>query len=183
MRLTYELEDGHVIAAHEGLRILIDTGSPLTYGATGESIGTIGLPVRALPAELDALLRDNVPGRIDVLLGMDVLSRYAVKIASSRGTLTLGASIKDDHQRDAWHAAMEIATVEGIPAIEVASRRRLKVLFDTGARYSYLPGTSLVSLGTHTDFLVGPGRFQTPLNVIEIGIAGRWLPFSVRSDT
>ena len=91
MRLPLDMVAGHVVARFEGRTVLLDTGSPRSYSAEGEeclSIGGTAISFERMPSGVSELLR-NIPCRIDLLLGMDACTRFAVCIRTSTAELVL----------------------------------------------------------------------------------------------
>lgn len=102
MTQTFKLEvfEGHLIVLHEGLEILIDTGSPVTLSNLDqiELMGnTYQCHNQMVGCTFDSI-KEMLGRDIDVLLGMDVLRNYRLLVNCQVGLLKMSdesLTIKD----------------------------------------------------------------------------------------
>ena len=169
----YEFIDGHIIAAADQCRLLIDTGAPFSVAESS----TIEFAGRSFRAQRNYMgvspesLSTSVGTPIDALVGADILNRYDMLIDPT--TVTLHVS-EDDLPLNGQ--AQELEDFMGIPIVDVAvGEDKVRMFFDTGAKLSYLDAgrtDAFESVGTETDFYPGMGEFSTKVYDIPIMLAG-----------
>lgn len=170
-RYPYTMVDGHVVLECEGRRLLLDTGAPVCVGrervlhfagAAHPAVDTFsGTGLDEIAAFVGAGL--------DGILGTDVLAAYDLVIDPARGELRAFAS---DHDLAGSDIPLDCSGAAPTLGVEVAGRR-LTMIFDTGAKLSYLDRRRLDGLppaGVREDFYPGLGSFtvetfETPVTI------------------
>ena len=171
---------GHILINDDrGSRVLVDTGSPLSFHAGG--VIALGGSSFTVPASLmgtdSAYVTDNVGVPVDGLVGMDILSRGGLLIDVPGGRLVLG------HPTDGM-TPLPSRQAFGYVSVEMDIRgRRADVILDTGAPVSYVSPSlteGLTPVDTVTDFnpSVPGGTFSTPIFECPASFAG--LRFDLR---
>ena len=187
-----ELVRGHIIVNDDrGSRVLIDTGSPLSFHSEGLiALGgeSFEVPSSLMGTDSD-YVSDNVGVRVDGLVGMDILGD-GVLIDVPRGRIVLG------HPTDGM-TRVPSKGMFGYMAAEMDIRgRRATILIDTGAPTSYVSPSlteGLSAVDNVTDFnpMVPGGTFETPIfefpvlfagqeSVIRAGHLPQWLAYPHR---
>ena len=178
MKMTeYAIETvrGHILINDDrGSRVLVDTGSPLSFHAGG--VIALGGSSFTVPASLmgtdSAYVTDNVGVRVDGLVGMDILSQGGLLIDVPGGRIVLGHptdGMTPLPSRQAFgYVSMEMLLV-GRPA---------RVLLDTGAPTSYVSPSfteGLTPIDRVTDFnpMVPGDTFETPVFELPASFAGQ----------
>ncbi len=180
MEKTYSINlfDGHLIFAEEGRQILLDTGSPLSLSRDGEVV-IMGmthqcsrrLPMYGGPDEFSKLIGYD----IDVLLGLDILRDYKVKIDYAARELTISDTAFDTEGYSRVPLSLRIyyllpMTVNGSPHT---------FALDTGARISYIHAketSQLQPIDEREDFNPEVGRFTTPIFQMSATVAQHTFP-------
>jgi hypothetical protein len=171
----YEIDpvDNHVIVRAGGKRLLIDTGSPFSFGDGGYL--TILGEKRSFQQEFMGLNAGKLGGmigtRIDMLLGNDVLRSLNFYIDwRSRKIRFSGRPFKENG------VTLPLTFVMGVPMVEVGVNGGiLNVLLDTGAKLSYLDPeltSGLRNLGDILDFYPGFCQFTTGSFAVPVTMAG-----------
>lgn len=169
-----ELVRGHIIVNDDrGSRVLIDTGSPLSFHSEGLiALGgeSFEVPSSLMGTDSD-YVSDNVGVRVDGLVGMDILGD-GVLIDVPRGRIVLG------HPTDGMTRVPSKGML-GYMAAEMDIRgRRATILIDTGAPTSYVSPSlteGLSAVDNVTDFnpMVPGGTFETPIFEFPVSFAGQ----------
>jgi hypothetical protein len=164
-----EMREGHLILRHDAQALLLNTGCPVSIGRR--------LSFEFLDREIPALQRyqgmtveqwSEVIGiNIDVVLGSDVLGRYAVAIDPEAGGVVFDDDGAPPHARGA-----RLETVAGMPVVEVGlAGGRRRVLFHTGATLSCLRDVDTRDhpcVGVARDSYPGLGEFATELRQVPL---------------
>lgn len=181
MTQTYPFREvaGHLIASVDGLEVLIDTGSPVSFGRGVLTMGRDPKP-RRLEADvagftIDDILREirRLPGaeglaRLDALIGRDILGGCDLSINWPEGKLNL----RPDTQR-------------GIPSTQAfVDGDRVRVIFDTGAPLSYISprlARGEPRVGQAEDFYPLEGTYKVDLveKMMAVGWKSVYLPVAV----
>lgn len=163
--IPFELVGGHVLLQLDGLRVLLDTGSPTSFGRAN-SLSLLGkthrlnrTKGRPQVASIIRGLRRHAPVppsfTFDVLLGLDLLRGTNVKIDWKRQEVTLRRSLRGR------------AGPPKYPCRQVLVGRRLvRAILDTGAWRSYLHPEVAVGLrriGSVKDYSPLLGGFTAKL--------------------
>jgi hypothetical protein len=165
-----ELIDGHVVIRSDGRALLLDTGSPVTLSHLPLSFLGQEWPVEAeyFGASTEDLSQ-HAGVRIDVLLGANVLSRFAVAVDTRTNRVVFNSQA-------ILHAdlVVPLETLMGIPVMEVGlGGRPLRMWFDTGAPLSYLRAAVAASypvIRHAQDFYPGVGRFTTAVHRVPLTV-------------
>ena len=173
--LKIELVNDHIIIVDNGQRILMDTGSPLSFHPTGHlSFGENRFEVLPeIPSVSTQYLSDKVGCEIDGILGMDVINLQPVTISLKDGLLLWD----DDAVYPSCFQRYPLsALVGGFLAITVSvNHRRANLIVDTGAFISYIHPdfvSGLTSEGVMDDFSPFVGDFQTETFLCEVDTLG-----------
>ncbi len=176
----FEFVAGHVVASLDGRRVLVDTGSPVSFGRVehvqiGDGARAIASGVLGFTVETAAEHIRKLPGvapdfGVDVLLGTDLLWGHQLLLDFPSRTLRIGPSTRQDRApggSSRTRFLVEDLTVGGGGVL---------ALVDTGAPVSYLSSQhtdgATVS-GWARDFFHGGGDFQVPLRVVPALFRGR----------
>ena len=170
------LQNGHILVAEAAGRLLIDTGSPMSFHGAGRfELGgeTFKVPKSLMRVDAD-YVSEKVFGvryggtRVEGLVGMDVIGRLGMAVDLSAGKLTFGAGT-DGWRRipsSTFGVVMMDVTVGGRPA---------RVALDTGAPISYIGrgyADGYETIGTVTDFspFCETDSFEAPVYEIPVGV-------------
>lgn len=177
---AFELVAGHVIIESDGGRLLVDTGSPVSFGRI-EAATVLGHLCRFHPAHgpctIDTIIDDvrSLPGvagsfTLDGLLGADELWGLELDLDFKHRTLHLRDATSPRPPRPSNPARL-------IPQLEVAIHGLpMRAVIDTGARISYLDRSFLSGVrpdSSAPDFYVGIGRYTVNLHPLTVSIGGR----------
>ena len=174
MEYTLHFHDGHPIIHTEQDRILIDTGSPTTFHDEGQ----LFFMDQTFQAQRDQLsinmntLRQMIGADITALMGMDIMSRFSVEFRYAERKVIFDTAPLADKGK-----ALHSDQIMGIPIIsmDICDGRR-RMYLDTGAKVSYLDARlthGRTPDATEQDFYPGIGQFQTPVFMLQGGVAGR----------
>lgn len=180
-----ELMRGHVLIVDDrGSKVLIDTGSPLSFHAGGviELDGeTVKVPTTLLVAD-SAYVTENVGTKVDGLVGMDILERKGVLVDVPGRRVVVGQPTEGMTRVPSRFLRMPLLG-GGYMSIEMDIRgQRVKVILDTGAPVSYVNPSlteGLTAVETVTDFTPGVGTFET--QVFEFPAAFEGQAFEMRA--
>jgi hypothetical protein len=162
-----EMRGGHLVVRHDVQALLLNTGCPVSMGRRPS--------FEFLDREIPALQRyhgmtveqwsEIIGSHIDVVLGSDVLGRYAVAIDPEAGRVVFDDDAARPHARSA-----RLETVAGLPVVEVGlAGGRRRVLFHTGATLSCLRDADTRAhpcVGVARDSYPGLGEFATELRQV-----------------
>ena len=159
---------------HEGLEILIDTGSPVTLSNLNqfELMGkTHQCSNQMVGCTFDSI-KELLGREIDILLGMDVLRNYRLLVDCQVGHLVLSdESLTID---DATSVALHPSMMNTAVAIEAkVADRSVQLVVDTGAKISYISKKlceGMESVEEREDFHPYIGTFKTPIYRMTIDI-------------
>jgi hypothetical protein len=182
MKTEYKIEivRGHILVNDDrGSRVLIDTGSPLSFHSEGViALGdeTFNVPTSLMGIGSD-YVTENVGADIDGLVGMDILGN-GILIDVPHERIVLG------HTTDGL-TQVPSQSLFGYMAAEMDIRgRKAMVIIDTGAPTSYVMSSltdGLSEIERVTDFnpMVPGGTFETPIFELPVSFAG--LNFNMRA--
>ncbi|UJR32337.1 hypothetical protein I4U23_019800 [Adineta vaga] len=172
---TYPIQflQGHIIASIDQFDYLIDTGSPKSFGhKTNIYINGKNFPIRddGPGTTIDTLC--SLSGlKFDGLIGMDILKHFDIQFTQN-----------DIHFSDTSIPYTELAiklpiidTIMTIPIIKLnVGQVDQRIIFDTGAKLSYLSDDLLVgtSVGEMEDFYPTIGIYKTNVYKIEVIMNG-----------
>lgn len=167
-----ELVNKHLTINTPSGRLLIDTGSPLSFhkDASIEICGNrYDTATNLLQADAD-YLTDNVGVELSGLVGMDILSRYAVLIDIPSNKIVFGY----EGETEEIPSFSVIGGYAGI-ILDIDGESR-SVLVDTGAPVAYISNRlteGLTPSGETTDFSpMTMSLFTTPLFNMRVDAAG-----------
>jgi hypothetical protein len=173
MRTKLNLVDGHVLTEIDGHSVLLDTGSPGSFGSVPE-ITLLGRRFEIEPSYMGLtvdVLRQHVSSPVDVLVGTDVLRDFVFRIDPDGGFV--------EWSREPLRPAegrVPVMLVMGVPAIDVeVAGRSTRAFLDTGAPLSYIPSdvaAGLEEIGSASDFYPGFGSIETPTYRVELALGG-----------
>jgi hypothetical protein len=179
MEFTLELFNQHAIIESEGLRMLVDTGSPVSVHLSeqlmfcGEEHACATQHLGVTPQSLSEM----VGTEITTLLGADVLAKYVIRWDYPARKMTFS-----EKQTEEVGSAIVLEEFMGIPIVEVeVDGNPVRCFLDSGATLSYLPPRITQGLeqdGEVEDFYPGVGTFSTPCYAVEARIGD--LPFVAR---
>lgn len=166
--MDIEWINGHVLIDDEGVRVLVDTGSPRSVGLL-ERWAFQGAPVPLVATSQGVTaeaMSQHLGSRVDVLLGMDFLGKRTFQInLPGRAFDILGASETLPPGRMA-----PLKLVSGLPTIDaVVGGTPIRMLFDTGSKLSYLTDQLIsnhTTVGRVRDFHPITGPFQSDLRLV-----------------
>lgn len=176
---TYQLklEKNHLICVLNGLRFLIDTGSPFSVGKSGGvdisgkhySLSEEFMGVKA------GVLGDLAGIHLDGLIGVDILNEWSIEIDCQNGSITFGQD-KCPNTND----AIPLSFCMGVPSVLVDFPNGLssRMFFDTGAQYAYVAEDCGIlhgapELSQEEDFYPGIGKFDVQLYGLCVNLNGR----------
>jgi hypothetical protein len=170
---------GHYFLESGGGLWLIDTGSPISFGAPG-SLNLVGRDFPVTETLLDLTAAD-LSGFLGVecagLLGADVLGQVDSILDTPGGSITLSLS-ELEHPGNA--VEMDVSLKAPIVRARIGDTNH-RMYFDTDAQLSYFQHESLATYppaGTFTDFYPGIGPFQTETYMVDVALGG--LRFTLR---
>lgn len=176
----FDLVAGHIVAAIDGRRVLVDTGSPVSFGRgdhlrLGDGIHPIATGVLGFTVETAAEHIRRLPGvapdfGVDVLLGTDVLRGHQLLLDFPARTLRIAPTMPREGTDGGSGRARFLIEDLGVGG------SALPALVDTGAPISYLSTQHTEGIpvsGWARDFFHGGGDFQVPLRVVPALFRGR----------
>lgn len=172
MRVSLTVDHGYLIAHLGGLRALVDTGSPVSFGdATNLVLDGVEHTLSPQLHSIDEL-RQQAGAAFDVLLGTDVLARHRFTLDTPRGELSFG--------EPADGAFVEQAgLIMGSPYLGIGvCGQEVPCILDTGSSISLLPSTTRwpgPPTGHRRDFVPGLGPFETPVRRCSARVLGQEL--------
>tara|TARA_B100001250_G_scaffold11370_1_gene9878 strand:+ start:14122 stop:14814 length:693 start_codon:yes stop_codon:yes gene_type:complete len=164
--MTYEIEtiDNHIIFKENNLRLLLDTGSPISI-SNHSSISVFSKtinPHRNIMGHtsINDINQSIRNANIDALIGADILNKISLSISLSNKLMELKPVI-NHNQYDSF----PLSTFMGIPMIVATiNGKEAKLFLDTGAKISYLNSNSIQVkniIRVAEDFYPGFGNFET----------------------
>ena len=169
------LRNGHILIEGGNGRLLVDTGSPLSFHESGRLI--LGGQEFAVPTSLmgtDAdYVSNNVHERVGGLVGMDIIGRLGgVRLDIPAGRLTFGCGT-EGMTRVPSHTGMGYVFMD-----MTVNGHQVRVILDSGAPVSYVSPAlteGLTPVDRVTDFnpMVPGDTFETPIFEFPASFAGR----------
>lgn len=164
---------------------LVDTGSPLSFGEAPVEIGDNTHEVaKTLPGLSLAQLREFVGEGYVGLLGTDILNRYLCHFDIPNRRMGFRGELRE---RPSLKRIRLDMLPGGIPVVsaEMNDGFRQRLIFDTGAQYSYLNNIEREEaerIGRGTDFHPSLGRFPIEffLKKLKLGTFEQDLQFSTQ---
>ena len=166
------LQNGHILVAEAGGKLLIDTGSPMSFHSTGRLTlcgQTFSVPTTLMNVDAD-YVSDKVGTRVEGFVGMDIIARLGMSVDLPAGKLTFGADTQGWHRipSSIFGVVKMDVTVGGKPAC---------VALDTGAPISYISPAfteGYACVATETDFspFSGTDTFEVPIYEVPVSLDG-----------
>lgn len=174
-----DLFDGHLIFDNDGLKVLVDTGCPVTIGKSthfdfmGQSyqcmtdFGGKGI------TEISAMMGYD----IDVFMGMNIIEQFYIKTNYQSKEITFST---EEIPFDSICSIPIIRGRMGEVCIDLTVKgQNIKLALDTGARISYIDesftnGEPVVE--TRDDFNPMIGNFSTPIYSMEASVCEQIFP-------
>ncbi len=168
-----DLYDGHLILIDDGLKVLVDTGSPVTIGDSN-SFKFMEEEYRCETSfegkdinSISQLMNYDV----NVLMGMDIIERYYVRTNYKHQQVTFSNEPLPVEQRV---SSPILRSQRGAVCINLGVKgRNVTLALDTGAKISYIDQSFTVreeQIGIRDDFNPLIGHFQTPIFAMEASI-------------
>lgn len=179
------LANNHIVIDDEQ-HIIIDTGSPVSFHATGVmNLCGETIPVsRSIPHVSKEYLSVKVGMTIDGLLGMDLINQHCLTISLKDDFIMLDDETHFTHSFCCRETGPEYG---GLIVIRiVVNGRPAKVFVDTGAPISYIHPSyteGLKSDGIMTDFSPFIGDFQTSIYTCEVDALVGEKPYTQKFGT
>ena len=138
--MTYSIEfiDNHIIIVENNLRLLLDTGSPITISnistisAFGETVNTHQSIMGH--TSIDDINRFVPNSNIDALIGADILSKISFSICLNNRLFEVNPIINHNE-----YSSFVLSDFMGIPIVNaMIDGKEIKFFLDTGAKTSYL---------------------------------------------
>ena len=174
-----ELVRGHVLMVDDrGSKVLIDTGSPLSFNADGVIAidgETVTVPTTLVVADSDYVTK-NVGTKVDGLVGMNILERKGVLVDVPGGRVVFGHPTQGMTKVPTRYIKMPIVG-GGYMCVDMDIRgKQVKAIVDTGAPVAYVSPTlteGLTAKETVKDFNPSVGEFETPLYEFTAAFGGQ----------
>ena len=170
----FEFVAGHVVASLDGRRVLVDTGSPVTFGRVEHlrlldgahpiATGVLGFTVETAAEHIRKLPGVAPDFGVDVLLGTDLLWGHQLRLDFPARTLHIAPATA--RQGTSSCSSRTRFLVEDLV---LGGGRSALALVDTGAPVSYLSTQHTDGIpvsGWARDFFHGGGDFQVPLRIV-----------------
>lgn len=173
---TFKIENigGHILIQTGGDRLLIDTGSPASFSASGSI--TLGTETISVPQSLMGVsptyVTDKVGVHVQGMIGMDLIRRFSMAVDLEAGEVIFGVGT------EGWTRVPSF-NIPGSVVMDITlGGRTARVIPDTGAPTSYIDPSfteGLRSVGTVEDFspFSASDTFSTPLFDVSASLAGR----------
>lgn len=169
-----KLSLGHVLIDGGNGRLLVDTGSPLSFHESGRIIlcgESFSVPTSLPGADAD-YVSEKVHDRVGGLVGTDILGHFGFKFDVPAGKLAFGPSIEGMRR-------LPSRTVMGYLLMEMTvNGRTAQVLLDSGAPVSYVSPSlteGLAPVDHVVDFnpMVPGDTFETDVFEFPASLAGK----------
>ncbi len=173
-----DLFDGHLIFEHNGLKVLVDTGSPITISKCRD-FAFMGKQYTCQTK----ILGNDIPRlssmmgyNIDVLMGLDLITEFFIMTDYQKKEITFSTeeiSFKPQ-------CSVPIAFENGMICVELnVEGQSVNFVLDTGARISYIDETFTGGrpiIETREDFSPLMGRFSTPIYSMQVSAGNQSFP-------
>ena len=155
-------ENNHIILNVNGMRVLVDTGSPTSIASAPFSFMGKEYELPKSIMGIDTSKISSMSGfKIDVLLGNDILSKYEIRIRLAESAFDIGDEVP------LGSVSSDMSTELGIPIIPIViNNNPVNAILDTGAHLSYIDPsfvTGRESFESKNDFYPTVGRFSVPI--------------------
>ena len=173
-----ELFHGHLVFEYNGLKVLVDTGSPITFGKDKE-FEFMGKQCSCQTefagnaiSDIASMMRYDV----DVLMGLDLITQFRMKTDYQKKEITFSTEeIPFESQ-----CSIPIILENGVVCVNLdVEGQSVKLALDTGAWISYIDKkfTEGKPVGeTKEDFSPLIGRFCTPIYSMQVSAGNHTFP-------
>jgi len=164
MIYNIELIDNHVVFVENDLRLLLDTGSPISI-SNHSTVSVFGETINAHKnimgqTSIDDINQSIENANVDALIGADVLNKVSFSLSLSNKLMELNPVINHNE-----YDSFPLSNFMGIPIIFVIlNGKEINFFLDTGAKISYLNSNFVQGHNTikvEQDFYPGFGDFET----------------------
>ena len=164
MIYNIELIDNHVVFVENDLRLLLDTGSPISI-SNHSTVSVFGKTINAHKnimgqTSIDDINQSIENANVDVLIGADVLNKVSFSLSLSNKLMELNPVINHNE-----YDSFPLSNFMGIPIIfAILNGKEINFFLDTGAKISYLNSNFVQGHNTikvEQDFYHGFGDFDT----------------------
>ena len=174
-----ELVGGHILIVDDrGSKVLIDTGSPLSFHSDGVVAidgETVTVPTTLLVADSDYVTK-HVGTKVEGLVGMNILERKGVLIDVPGGRVVFGQPTEGMTRVPSRFVRLPIVR-GGYMCVDMdINGKQVAVIVDTGAPVSYVAPSlteGLTAKETVKDFNPSVGEFETPIFEFPAAFAGQ----------
>jgi len=166
--------NNYVVVNINGIRVLIDTGSPLSLGKINEIeiLGNIHPITRNLNNLLNMDELSRYVGNVDAIIGADILNNICYEINLSEGIFR----VSNEPIVPINGFSLSVNYLNGIPIIQcVIDGNNEQAIFDTGAPISYISeeiANRYNPIGEMEDYHPMFGKFNTKIYEIPVEING-----------
>ena len=170
-----------VIALAGDKRVLIDTGSPQSFGKQapinflGEEVTPPGSAMMGM-ATIE-MVNKFLEHPVDALFGGDMIGDHPFKIDFMNKTITF---LTEGYSEEGGTVVPMTITMGGIVFNMGLNGREMPAVFDTGAHYSYVTEDRPEAAGFTReieDFHPMVGRFQSKMGEVPVMVAGKEMVF------
>ena len=180
-------EHGIPIVAMAGARLILDTGSPVSFARNGSI--TLGGSEHQVPVDCWAGSPDSLSellgAPVDGLLGCDLLAGRILDLDCPAGRAHV-ISGDTSPATPCWLAnaiALSFSTTKGVPVAQLSvNGRQTSAAVDTGAAVCFVAPSLIgdaAAIGRHRDFHPAIGPFETDLHLVSIDLGGGASPVDV----
>ena len=174
-----DLYDGHLIFEDNGLKVLVDTGCPVTIGKDTyfdfmgkqyqclSDFGGKGIP------EISALMGYD----IDVFMGMNLVEQFYVQTDYKKKEITFNTDVIP------FEPICTVPIIRGrmgeVCIDLMVKGKCVRLALDTGAKISYIDESFTVGkpvIETREDFSPFIGNFETPIYLIDTSLGDQTFP-------
>ena len=173
-----ELFHGHLIFEYNGLRVLVDTGSPITFGRDKEFefMGKHCSCQTEFSGKTISDIASMMGYDVDVLMGLDLITQFRMKTDYQKKEITFSTEeIPFESQ-----CSIPITLENGVVCVNLdVEGQSVKLALDTGAWISYIDkkfteGKPVSE--TKEDFSPLIGQFSTPIYSMQVSAANQTFP-------
>ena len=170
MIYNIELVENHIIFVENNLRLLLDTGSPVSISNLS-NISLFGETMNIHNAmenkSIDDVNKSILNANVDALIGADVLSKISFSISFSNKLMEINPVINHNE-----YDSFPLSYFMGVPImIARLNGKDIKFFLDTGAKISYVNFTLIQGqniIQVKEDFYPGFGAFETSIYQIHL---------------
>ena len=181
------MEHGIPVVAMAGARLILDTGSPVSFARTGSI--TLGGCEHQVPVDCWAggpdSLSELLGAPVDGLLGCDLLAGRILDLDCPAGRAHV-ISRDTSPATPCWLAnaiALSFSTTKGVPVAQLSvNGQQVAAAIGTGAAVCFAAPSLFAAtpiIGRHHNFHAAIGPFETDLHLVSIGLAGGASPVDV----